>query len=361
MKLTIPTKTLATALKSLSPVAKASRTHPILGNVAIIAEKKGLRLIAMDLEKRMELFLSCKVKEQGSITLNCAYLTGLLSSRSEPECEISTKDDTATLRIGRHIGTRPGLPIEEMPTLAESAGEARAFTIPATLLNECLTKSLVQAGTMTGERAFLNSVFIVSREGQLNIQATNGQRLIIFYTPVPFEHGDKQSLVPRESVSTLANLASEGDVEVSISDNVLTASTESTRFTTLLIDHKFQDFEKVFRKDSPKLFTCNREQFLMEIRSAVGYTSEMDRTIVVNVEGDEIKVTGSDAQTGNGVGSLDAKKGSDAIEFHCNPDYLADALNAFPEEEVVLRFTDERTPFVIKNELITAVFFPKKG
>lgn len=362
MKITLPTKLLSEALSKLKPVSKHSAQLPVLGNVALIADKKTLRLVGMDLEKRMEIVIPCKSKDVGSITLSCAYLADLLATRSEPECTIETKDKplSAVIRIGRHTGTRPGLPIKEMPAWPESSTDGDKFTIPATLWNDSLTKCLVQANNATGERAMLNSVVLVSREGLLNIQATNGQRLIICYTPIPFD-SKGQYYIPRESVPSLCSLATEGDIEVSMSEGVLTASSDAAKVSTKLIDTSWPDFEKVFPKERTQSIVCNREKLLMEIRSASSYIQEQPPKISLTFDGKELTVTGSDSkqQNGEGAGALDAI--GDAVTMYLNPLYLTDALRAFDEEQVKIEFNPEPMCIVIKNDTVTTSIGLQKG
>lgn len=364
MKIQILTKQLTAALTILKPVAKPSATVPIFGNVAIIAnkEKKLVHFVAMDHEKRVEIIQGTKVKESGSITLSCDYLSRLVATRSEPECTIETKDKplSASIRIGKHQGTRPGLPIEEMQPWPETTSNGDRFTIPATLWNTSLAKCLVQANNATGERAVLNSVVLVSREGQLCIQATNGQRLIICYTPVPFE-SKAQYFIPRDSIASLCNLATEGDIEVSMTEGVLTASTDSAKVSTKLIDTTFPDFEKVFPAKRSQSVTCNRELLLMEIRSASSYIQEQPPKIMLKCDGKEITVTGSDSkqQNGEGAGALDAT--GDEVTMYLNPLYLTDALKAFDEDTISIEFNPDPLCIVIKNDSVTTSIGLQKG
>lgn len=360
MKLTIPTRALSTPLATLKTIAKGDKTHPINGNVALIAEKGELRLIAQDMEKRLELTLPCKTKKAGSITLPCGFLADLLSQRTDAECEISTEGNEATIRLGKHVGKRPGLPIEEMMPKHEVAGKLHKFTIPAKLLNEALTKCIVQAANVTGEKAYLNSVWLVSRDGLLNIQATDGRRLVIFYTPVPFDCGKSQFLIPRESVSALANMASDSDVEIECGDNLLTASCESVTYSTLLLEGKVMDFEKVFppKEKQALQVTCNRELLLSEVATAATYADAAEARISIASDGKQLTINAKTLDKATGDCSLDCE--GDSISFACNPDYLTDALKSIPDESVTLRFESDTKPCVIRNESVTSIVYLMK-
>ncbi len=362
MKLTIPTKLLSSALTQIRAVAKPSRDHAILGNVAFIAEKKVLRLIGTDGEKRLEIALPCKVKEQGSITLNCKWLAEVLAIQSgAAEFELSTTDMKATIKIGRHTGSRQGLPIDEMHPYSTEKGEHK-LTIPSTLLKECLTKCAIQAGG-EGERAFMNSVWFVSRDGLLNIQATDGKREIIFYTPVPFDAKDSQFVIPKESLAVLSGIAESGDVEIELSDSILTAATDGSRFSTKLLEAPKLDFLRPIPPDEKLItkFSANREEMITAIKTATQYMDESVPQMSVRCNDGELTIGASGKEQGERAGDSVLTAEGGKIQFHCNPANLLDSLNAFADETVTLHFADAISPFVIKNDLITSVVYPMRA
>lgn len=359
MKITLPTKTLASALAQIRAVAKPSRDHAILGNVAFIAEKKMLRLIGTDLSCRLEITIPCTPKETGGITLNCASLSEWLKIRSgDAECTIETNNENvATIRAGKHVGTRPGLPIEDMPQWPETEGGAHQFAVPATLLKEALTKCLLQSST-DASRYALYAVSLVSRGGKLNIQASDGRREILFYTNIAADFGNSQFLIPKESVPMLASLAESGDVSFIGSESILTASTDSASFATKLIEGTAPDFEMVIPKDNNVKIIVEREEFIGELRTAETYMNEKSTGVKIACDGKEVTVRASGADIGAGSGALDTKGKSGVAAFACNPIYLRDALAAFSEDEITLLVKDEISPILIKNNLITCVLMP---
>lgn len=362
MKLTIPTKTLATTLAQIAKVAKKSTTHPILGNVHIRAKDGKIELIGMDLEKRLSRIVDGKISKEGEISLPCARLSSLLATRSDPETSIAADGTTAVIRCGQSITKMAGLDPAEYPKEFAGIDSSKpSFTIPAALLADCVAKSIVQASTdESGPKARLCSVFFVSREGQLNIQATNGQRLIIFYTPIPYDSPD-QTIIPRESAARLADLATVGDVECFISDNILTAKTDNSEFSTKLLEGTMPDFEQAFPKpeDMAIELTTNREQFLSEIVSAASQADELPRSAEIRCEKGKIKISARTRDETFSETSLPAElKGE--IAFGVNPEYLTDALKAFEDESVALAFKDAITPFTIRNESRVSVVYPQR-
>lgn len=360
MKITCSTKMLLAALSSQKSIIKPSRPHPILGNVCFIADGKTLTIEGMDLEKKKSLAIPCRVIKPGSVCINYAPLFAYLSTRSEPDCEISVDDkNVSTIKLGRSVNKMPGLPIGDRPPWVEPVNP-KSLTIPAALFNECLTKSLVQAAT-EDTRGYLVSVMFVSRNGMLNIQATNGQRMIIHYTDIPYAKNE-QCIIPSDSISSLSTLATMGDVELKIGDNILTASVENCQYSTKLIEANVQDFEKTFPPQD-KLgikIIVEREKLLAEIVNAETQVSEERRSIAIVCDGSEITIQAQGQDIGNVTNPCDVKPRSHAISFAVNPQFMRDALNAFDEDEVTIHFLDEITPFLIRNESKVSVVYPQR-
>ncbi len=355
MKLTIPSKLLLAALATIKPIAKPSTTHPIIGNVAISANKESVTLMGMDLEKQLVITLPCKVKEQGSTTMPCNRLHDWLSEVGSPECTIdTTKNHESTIRAGTAVCKILGMAVEDMPP-SISVGEGEGIMIDAKVFNSFMAKSLLHAHDQK-ERAILCSVELLSRNGKLNIQATNGQHAIMCATELGFEEST-HFIVPRESVPALIAVATEGELELLFGENVLSVKTETCAFATKLIEGNPPNYDAVFPKELPLKITANRQELERIVRIAEKGTSEQASLIILSCDGSKLAAKGAVAVivTGN-EGFFDmsedyvkVKKGSAVIDVKCKPDYMRDALKCLEQDEVSIEF-DENPRVVVMRE-----------
>jgi len=372
MKIKLPTKQFAALLNAFSKIIKPSTTHPQLGNIIIECVPQKLKLSGFDptIERTMSVQTECETGDTGSITLNFARLKTFVSCCGEPECLLSTDGNNAVVKIGRSVMKIQGLPLEDMPKWPEPNGEAQKLNIPAPLFNECVSKSLVQTGTVSqigGQHAYLSSVMLVGHDGMLNIQASNKRRLIICETPVPF-FGDEQFIIPKDSASAMTGIAESGELEILASTNVLTIKSESVTFSTKLIEQISPSFRQVFPpEDKLKMkIVAKREEFISEITKAASVNTIDVPSVLIECDGKQISIdaTGQDAagkaQVANVRTELDALEGSDVISFACNPQYLIDALKSFDEEEITIRFRDAVSAFVIRNDNTICSISPQR-
>lgn len=366
MKLTIPTKLLLAALATIKPIAKPSTTHPIIGNVAITADKDSVTLMGMDLEKQLVITLPCKVKESGSTTMPCNRLHDWLSEVGAPECTIdTTKNHESTIKAGTAVCKILGMGVEDMPP-SISVADGEGVMIPASIFNSFMSKSLLHAHD-DKSKALWMSVQLLVRNGMLNMQGTNGQRAVMCATELGFEE-EGQFIVPRESVPAMVTVATEGELELLFGDGALSVKTEGCAFSTKLIEGVMPDYEKAFPPERPIKITVNRQELERIVRIAEKGTSEQASHIILSCDGSKLTAKGSIAVINNGnEGFFDmsedyvkCKKGSGVIDVKCKPEYMRDALKCMANDEVTLEFVDNRTAFVIQEPGVSVMICPMR-
>ena len=69
MKLNIQRETLLKPLQAISGVVEKRQTLPVLANILMIADKKGIELTATDLEVELVARIDMEMEEQGEITV----------------------------------------------------------------------------------------------------------------------------------------------------------------------------------------------------------------------------------------------------------------------------------------------------
>lgn len=361
MKLKIPTKLLSSALALLKPVAKANKTHAILGNVALIAEKKQLRLVGMDQEKRLEITLPCNPSEFGGITIPLARLIATLATRREPECDLSISDKEAVIRCGKFTAKIPGLPVEELfRTWTDLPDGEIHFKIEPEFLKRILSRCIAHA-SIDDTKAVMVSVMMVARKGLLTVLATDGRRMAVYPTEIPFS-ADKEAsyVIPLESAqSLLLAIDGEENIEVSVATGMVSAAMTNRVFSTKLIEANCPSFERVIPRDNKFKLIVNRSELLAEIKSTEVYVTEADTAVKIVCDGKELRISaGDESKLGAGAGSIEMKDGSNAHSFAINPKYLRDALESFDEEEITLLCKDDFNAILIQNKILTCCVMP---
>lgn len=370
MKLTIPTKDLLAALATLKTISKVSTTYPVLGNVLIVATTPDiLTLTGTDGEKQLVIALTAKVKEHGSTTIICGKLHDSVSKMRAPECVIESNDkQEVTVRAGTAVTKLLGLQPEEMDMHLLKINNGEGLNIPAQVFNSAVGKSISFAPTPTGKDkhdAVFQSVILLSRNKVLNAQAGNRQHIIICATEIPFEE-PVAFIIPRESAATMIALAEDGELELLISENLMSVKSEGKQFTTKLIESNIPDFEKAFPVERPNKITCSRSELLSIVDYAEVQTSEIASFVHLVCDGKTITAKGAKVASASDGEFFDAnedsakvKNGSATCDVKLNPQYLRDAIKAIEGDEVTLEFSEnEKYPVVMQEKAVRSLIAP---
>jgi len=353
MKLTIPTKSLVSALATLKSIAKPGSTHPILSNVLLNASGDELQITAYDLEKQLAIRVKCDVKERGETTVSCAKFHDWISS-FDGSCDISTDAKHKTTAVcGKFRSTFAGLPPEEFPQLLKLDG-ATPFKVPAGLFAQSMTRALIHS-SLDKSRAVLVSVYLCEDAGRLVFVGTNGNRLCAIATDAECPAGI-DAIIPRESAQTLSALATVGDVLISVGEQAISVATDNQEFVTKLIEAKFPNWKQVIPKERGNAVTVNRAELALALSSSLAICGEV-KTVELVADGTELTVSATESGAGQytAVGSI-AAKGNAKVAL--NPVFLRDALKCIDGEDVTLGIQGECDPIVIEEGFFTGVIMP---
>lgn len=367
MKFTIPTSLLKPALATLKPIAKPNATHVILGNIAIVATKDKITLLGMDLDRQLEITLAASVKEQGSTTIPASRICDFVED-SSGDCYIETSEKHETvIRIGNAVCRTLGLSMEDLPPRLETV-KGSEINISAKTFNDLLAKSLLHA-SIDQTRAMLCSVMLTSRNGKLNIQATDGRRGIICITETEMPAGSY--MIARESIPAMVKLSEDGELAICFGINTMSVKSEGMEFRTKLLEGNSaslaETLERVYPEKRPLKITASREELESIVKRAQKGISEQAPHITLECDGKTITATGArHAKSSEGEfpemnqDSAKVAKGSATITVKLNPQFLRDALKCMAQDEVSIEMVDEITPIVIKEGGIRCVICPMK-
>ncbi len=180
MKITIQAKTLADALKAVTPAVGRRSTLPILQCVRVQAEATTLSLEATDLEiTATHCTDDITVHEDGTAVVTAAALAKAVRTANGNDVELIAEEDDGRARLLVRSGART-LSLEmfdprEWPTIGEVDTE-----LFATVDGPVLADALARVGLCASEdeaRAVLCSVAMFTTDQGLDVVATDSYRL----------------------------------------------------------------------------------------------------------------------------------------------------------------------------------------
>lgn len=353
MKFSVTKESLLEGLQKTQNVVSSRTTLPVLSNVLLETTDEGIRLSTTDMEVSLRCDVQATVEKAGATTLPARRLLTII--RELPASEIQVEVDAksiASIRSGQSFFKIFGLSREEFPAFPSSA-DAKVLTIKQSVLKDGLRKTSY-AISMDETRYVLNGILFSLKENTLKLVATDGRRLALFEEAIDAELAgrlDMDFIVPTKAINELQRLLTDdGDVRVSVSDNLVSFELNGSLLVSKLVDGNYPNYKQVIpsSEDVKEVVKLEREAFLACVRRVSLLSSDKASSIRLNFTKNDIEITANTPEVGEARESIAvAYRGRDfSIAF--NPEYLMDPLKALLNDEIELRLIDEMSPGVLE-------------
>ncbi|MEM1377994.1 MAG: DNA polymerase III subunit beta, partial [Pseudomonadota bacterium] len=296
MKFSIERAVLLKAVAQAQSVVERRNTIPILANVLIEADEKGVQFRATDLDIEAVDSAPAQVQHAGSTTVSAVTLHEIV--RKLPDGALVTlADDAGTGRLevqaGRAHFALATLPREDFPVMANTEYVCN-FSAKAPELRRLFDKSKFAISTEE-TRYYLNGVYMhvadVDGGRRLRCVATDGHRLAQIDAELPSGAEDMPGvIVPRKAVGELRKLLDEDDltIAVSVSETKIRFATPAITLTSKVIDGTFPDYTRVIPQANTRRMEVDASEFAQAVDRVSTVSSERSRAVKLALDEDRL-------------------------------------------------------------------------
>lgn len=350
MKLNIDKKDLLPAVETALKAISGHSTLPILSSMLLQAEEETLRLTGSDLEIGISTTVGATVLEAGATTIPARLLQETLKNWPDGTLEWSTDErDLTTLQTGHSVYTLHGLPADEFPFVPTVEGET--MTIPQAELKQLLSLTLPAVSHDTS-RVILTGV-LFALDGHLRSVATDTHRLATAPGTVPLTIGERQVIIPGDTLATVEKLLKddESEVVVALVENYVEFDLGSTRIVSRVIEGQFPNWRAVLPGAPTGELTLPTNALRGALKRAQLVARENAHKVIFRVAssltGATLTLTAESGRVGKAREELDCEANGE-ITFALSAEYTLDALNVIPTPRLRLAWGDGPTqPLVL--------------
>lgn len=335
---------LHAALAHVASRARNKLKIPILQHVRIDAVDNRLTFTATDLDTRSEATLPAEISEAGSTTVSGDRLARLVDGMPQG-AQVSLIDDDTELQVmcGKSRYKLPTLPVEDFPNMDRpSDGAEIAINGPDA---KRLFGEPIAAAATTDDRKHLTGGFLHQPEpGKIGIICTSGIQLVRIVLPSK-DHLDRGYILPKPAMAELLKLASRGEINIRVSNNLIEASSGNCVFTSKLIEATFPDLDRFMNGASEAFIMVDRTEFCAAFNRLKGL---MDDGSTLNIEwspGQPLAMTL--AGEGSGSESVACECDIDAGLIAFSPTVLGPMLDLHKGDMLHLHMTSNQGPMKI--------------
>ncbi|MBI2985036.1 MAG: DNA polymerase III subunit beta [Candidatus Kerfeldbacteria bacterium] len=352
MKFICTQENLARGLQIVNRAASKNLALPILNNVLIQAEPKGIILQTTNLELGITAHIRGKVEQPGRYTVQSRLLTDFVNllEHERVTCELSASG--LTVVSGHTRTTMKGISADEFPVLPNVADGV--MTAAASRLIQRGLEGVLFAAANDESRPEISGVYLALEGLSLVLAATDSYRLAERRAEITQPVSAKREIIiPARAAQELLRLLSpdEAEITMTIGDNQALVRLGETEIVTRLIEGRYPDYQQIIPQQWQTKMTIGREALVTNIRAASLFCKPgiNDLTIRVDSGRQQLVLQAANAQLGEHEARLETKVEGQDNTIVFNYRYLLEGLQSIADEEVILELTDSQAPGVIRG------------
>ena len=388
IKLVCTQDNLANHLELVSKAVPAKPTHPVLGNVLLVACKKTQRvqLSVFDMSLAIQTSFDAKVISPGDMTIPVGLLSDIVGKFSPGDITLvsrealnregeDSEDSGNSATLPEAVSNSPvatliaacgryqvrGLSSEEFPAIPE-VKTAQTICIPAETLKEGLKGSLFATATDEGKH-ILTGVYFKICQDSLEFAATDGHRLVVLNTSIQGFSKKKQAeiaqplelTVPAKSLAELERILSS---RTSADPVELSYSTESAliefrwgaqRLVTRCLEGTYPAYPDLLQQDFQHQVTLEKAPFIKAIERIAVLADKKEKTLSIRINSEAQQVSLSlFREFGNGLEQMAAHVNSDGnLSISFNIKYLLEGAKAIASSQLQMHLTQRDGPAIL--------------
>jgi DNA polymerase III subunit beta len=387
IKLVCTQDNLANHLELVSKAVPAKPTHPVLGNVLLVACKKTQRvqLTVFDMRLAIQTSFEANVQSPGDMTIPVGLLSDIVGKFSPGDITLVSREalnregedsedsgnnitlpeasnsPVATLIAACGRYQVRGISSEEFPAIPE-VKTAQTIRIPPETLKEGLKGSLFATATDEGKH-ILTGVYFKICQDSLEFAATDGHRLVVLNTSIQGFSKKKQAeiaqplelTVPAKSLAELERILSS---RTSADPVELSYSTESAlvefrwgaqRLVTRCLEGTYPAYPDLLQQDFQHQVTLEKAPFIKAIERIAVLADKKEKTLSIRINSEAQQVSLSlFREFGNGVEQMAAHVNSDSnLSISFNIKYLLEGAKAIASSQLQMHLTQRDGPAIL--------------
>lgn len=346
MKIVVNQKNFKRALGVVEKVVSKNTTLPILSNILLKTENGRLRLSATNLEIGINYMIGAKIEEVGQVAIPARIISDFTGNVSDEKITLGVKNNVLSINSEHYKTQILGFDAKDFPIIPKIKNKPLAV-LPVKALKNSLI-SVIDSVALSEARPELAGIYVSFNDDRIVFASTDSFRLA--EKQVDFKNSSRQSfIIPRNTVLEFARIAGEleGEVTVNLSDNQISFSNDDFEMVSRLVDGTYPDYKKVIPDKFVSKVMVNKNEFEKNIRLAGLFSSNIS-DVKIQCEENSMNIAARNADKGEIETAMASVLKNQPFEIAINYHYVLDGLKIMDTNEVVMEYTGQGGPLVIR-------------
>lgn len=345
------------ALQTVSRAISPNSPLPALSGIKIEVEQESITLTGSDADTSIcktlngqDEDLHLLVKETGSIILESRYILEIVRKIDAEDIEIEIIDGSLTRISGYQAEFKiNGMRGNDYPAIDFSKPNVQ-FSMDPALLSKIITQTIF-ATSDKEIRPVLTGVNFKANGSHLECVATDSYRLAKKVVTIENEQNFNIT-IPSKSLSEVAKILDEKEeVLIALNDKKIQFYVGDTIIQNRLIDGAYPETGRLIPTNFDYILNIESSSLLNAIDRASFIKNEGISIIKLSMDENEVIISSKSQEVGSCTETLypHSYQGPH-LDISFSGKYVYDAIRALGEDNVVISFSGEMKPFVIKSE-----------
>lgn len=363
MKVTVNQKNLKKVLGLVEKIVSRNPSLPILNNILIKTDSGRLRISSTNLEIGINCLVGAKIDEVGEIAIPARVSSDFINNIVDEKITLHTKNNILSVNSDKYKTQILGFDPKDFPIIPKIKGDPVAV-VPSKVLKNLLY-SVADSIAISEARPELAGIYADFNSKKITFAATDSFRLS--ETNFDVKNSSQHSvIIPRNTVIELIRITNdiEGELNVRIGDNQISFSNDDFELVSRLIDGNYPDYKKVIPVKFISKILVQKDDFEKDIRLAGLFSSNISDVKLI-CSSEAIVINSKNSNKGEIETTVPAVLKNDPFEISVNYHYLLDGLKIIDTDKVVIEFTGNGNPLVLRphgtNKELTYLIMPLRG
>ncbi len=340
---------LNTAINLVEKAVAVQDNIPIITGIHILADNDLVTLTATNLELGIQSKLPAHVTKKNEIVVDGKLLAALVKKLPKEPVIFQLEDKQLIISAGTVEYALNTLTNEDFPELPKT--DNIIFEISGEKLLDMIKNTIYACGK-DDQRPFLNGILFEFNDNQLNLVATDINRLSYYTFELEHNFSDQTLIVPMKTLLELQRILpnDESKIQVAFIDNYLIFKHGHTTITTQLIDDRFPKYQGLFPKDEPIKIIVNRQILISAMERAALVGSDDGKQIVIldAVDG-VLEISTPSTTRGKSEEKINVEHEGENGKAAFSVKYILDMLKASDSELILFNFNSDLRQCLMKS------------
>jgi len=349
MKIICSQQELSKALNTVQKAVTNRTTIPILKGILLeVMDNNILKISASDLDLSIEKKIPVNAEAKGAIVVSAKLFTEIIKKLPSGDVAIEVVENNVIIKTNHSEFSIVGQDINDFPIMKEFDTDNYLS------LNKELFKNMIKQSAFSASidesRGIIVGVLIEILKDDLNIVALDGFRMAVRKEKIKSLE-EKNIIIPAKTLYEIYKILVDEDCEeilLNIDDKDITININNTIVVSKLLEGDYINYKEIIPKNYSSRIRVSREELFNSIERASLLAREGKNNLIKVTIKDETLIINSRSEEGKVHEEIEISKEGENLEIGFNSKYILDILRVLEDEEIVLEFTSNVSPCLVK-------------